>query len=199
MIGKLELGKARAICPPYLNNLIRLSFQFCEQAEYVRKQGDFITSREVGKLFELGYVILEEYLSVINQIKSSDTELIKEIRNDIFTVFSLFFTQSNRGFVKVNWYKTLEDQNPNALVEQITSSIMAFIESRIYIPLMGAYDMSMKDTIFLGNMVAISTRRAGFYPDLKDKPKVSDLFGGGDDDEEKSKKKKKKKENEDVE
>lgn len=193
MISSVELSKAQALAPDYLKNLFKLCSQFSNQAQFIRGQGEYITAREIGKLFELGYVIMEEYLSLVNQIKSNEDKLLVQIRNDVFSAFSQFYTKGSSGFVKIDWYKILENEKGEALAEQISSSVLAFIESRIYLPFVQAYSSSMKETVFLNQMINISVRRAGFYPEIEKKPKIESLLGGDDDEDKEEKKSKKKK------
>jgi len=194
MISSLEVRKAETISPIYLKGLLKLCRNFIDQSEYIRNQGEYIMPSDIGRLFELGYVILEEYLGLVNQMKSNEKELMDHIRNDVFSTFSQFYNKSGKGDVtRVDWYKIIGSDNSEAMAQQVISSIKSFIESRIYLPLIQTHKKLMAEEMFLNQMITISVRKEHFFPDLAKKPGDIDALLGGDDDKEHKKKKKKEK------
>jgi hypothetical protein len=180
MITRTDLIKCKEISPIYLKPLLNVCIEFYDQGQHVLTLKDFANEGEVGKLFTLSHVLLEEYLFLVAKMNSDDKELLTKVRNDAFSVLSQFFTKEGKdgGFARPDWYKVIDAGKAASLSEQVFNSVLSFIWSRIYNPIMAVHILLSEEKTFLNLVVSLSAKRAGFYPKFQEKsPNLEGLWG----------------------
>ncbi len=168
--------------PKYLERFLDLIINFDKKVNKI-KGLHLLTWDDFSELFESATEILDEYWAII-QAYSLDEKKLKDLQKDIWGLFDGII-YNDKGKV-ITWSKGIGFEEVKIKILQLISTFRPFINSRVYLTLLEAYEKLLKRENLLGEFVRLSQYRGGRYKPQEQK-KDMDSFMIGDDKEKEKK------------
>ncbi len=181
LIGRKKWDKLKFIkLPPDIMRLIRLSAQFEDTIVKIEKLSPYIDSVLFRDSFIIFLRIINLYIDLLSDVIGNDSKARNEVLKDIYSYMKFMFDKNGNFDFSGKLISIKNEQDAEFVRTNFFMPALAFIESRIYDPLVFA----IKNNNIMSQFLAKSFKRRGAgMLTIKETMIPDKLSLGGDIDE----------------